>query len=252
MAANELVTAFMGDNRLQRKIVGIRVTLEGYGIDNEQVYHLRGCHAILSATRGSGNMPVLHGADKAQFASNCFNASPPRNLLLRRDCPWRFIMHHNGSLPRLAETRKATASTDFGVGSSLNHVKPPRPGRLRQNVDTQLRSLHNAELPGRFAVAARFFSAAALRFIVVDAYRDRRGHEPRARRLRAAAGALSCLFDAASPAPGRSPAAREGGPLRRCAADAPGSLPGAGPTLRHEPRAAGGLAPRGAGSQFDR
>jgi hypothetical protein len=70
MASQQLVTALMGEDRFQREIRWISITLKRFRENNEQIILWHPGQSILRSTRLAVHMPVLNLPNEAQAMSN--------------------------------------------------------------------------------------------------------------------------------------------------------------------------------------
>ena len=143
----ELMAAFVGDHRSERKILGVGVALERFSVDVEQVLFGGVATAVLRPTRLAVYVPILDTANKPQL--------PMRAARLCRNAP---AAQQSGNpamdLPCQDCTRKNLRSAsplDFSRSVPISNAVTPSPILPGSTVGV----LGSGQLGRMFAIAAR-------------------------------------------------------------------------------------------------
>src|SRR5438552_1114567 len=105
MTREQLMPTFVRDDRFQREVLWIRITLKGLGVDCEKIMLFRTGQAVLGAPSETVEVLVSDLAHKSQLGSDFFHPPPARLSNPNRDRR-RLALGHSSSLGRSAFARK--------------------------------------------------------------------------------------------------------------------------------------------------
>src|SRR5260370_20451004 len=91
------MSAFVGNDRLQREVLRIRIALKRLGVDGEEIVLLRAGEPVLGTPSETVDMQVADPADKSEAGSDSAHAPPACPGLPNGD-RHRLALGHSSSL----------------------------------------------------------------------------------------------------------------------------------------------------------